>query len=119
GAGAQDRGVRSDRGRAQGRLARAGARLAQELEGPLRAARGGLLVMRSDFFLVSPERVETAPTGMGSHHGPVMGKDEWLTPPEVLRALGRFDLDPCAPINRPWDMARRHYTILDNGLTKP
>lgn len=30
---------------------------------------------------------------------------EWLTPPDILRALGPFDLDPCAPVNRPWDMA--------------
>jgi hypothetical protein len=48
-----------------------------------------------------------------------MGKDEWLTPPEILRALGPFDLDPCAPIKRPWDMAARHYTVLDLGLMQP
>jgi hypothetical protein len=46
-------------------------------------------------------------------------KDEWLTPPHILKALGDFDLDPCAPINRPWDMAKNHYTIEDNGLMKP
>jgi len=28
-------------------------------------------------------------------------KDEWLTPPYIIKALGEFDLDPCAPINRP------------------
>ena len=28
------------------------------------------------------------------------GKNEWLTPPHILRRLGPFDLDPCAPINR-------------------
>lgn len=43
-------------------------------------------------------------------------KDEWLTPPELIRALGSFDLDPCAPINRPWDTAAHHYTIDDAGL---
>ncbi len=47
------------------------------------------------------------------------GKDEWLTPPEIIRALGDFDLDPCAPIVRPWSTAKRHYTIEDNGLVKP
>jgi hypothetical protein len=26
-----------------------------------------------------------------------MQKDEWLTPPEILKALGRFELDLCAP----------------------
>lgn len=45
--------------------------------------------------------------------------DEWLTPPEIINALGDFDLDPCAPINRPWDMAKKHYTVKDNGLNLP
>ncbi len=48
-----------------------------------------------------------------------MLKDEWLTPPEILCALGSFDLDPCAPISRPWPTASKHYTILDNGLSLP
>lgn len=46
----------------------------------------------------------------------ITGKDEWLTPPEIIRALGSFDMDPCAPVNRPWPMASQHYTIEDNGL---
>lgn len=46
------------------------------------------------------------------------GKDEWLTPPEIIKACGEFDLDPCAPITRPWDMAKNHFTILDGGLLK-
>ena len=46
------------------------------------------------------------------------GKDEWLTPPWILQKLGKFDLDPCAPKLRPWDTARHHYTIYDNGLLK-
>ncbi len=37
-------------------------------------------------------------------------------PPRILQALGEFDLDPCAPKIRPWDMAKKHYTIDDNGL---
>lgn len=45
--------------------------------------------------------------------------DEWLTPPEILRALGPFDLDPAAPIVRPWGMAARHYTKLDDGMAQP
>lgn len=60
--------------------------------------------------------------GMGSHQSAAMLKDEWLTPPEIIDALGgpeSFDLDPCAPINRPWPMAKEHYTIADNGLLKP
>lgn len=46
-------------------------------------------------------------------------KDEWLTPPYIIEDLGPFDLDPCAPINRPWDIAKDHYTYLDNGLMLP
>lgn len=47
------------------------------------------------------------------------GKEDWLTPPEIVRALGPFDLDPCSPVGRPWDTATTHYTVLDNGLAKP
>ena len=57
--------------------------------------------------------------GIGGHHSYDAGKDEWLTPPEVIAALGRFDLDPCSPVNRPWPTADRHFTIIDNGLQKP
>lgn len=60
--------------------------------------------------------------GMGGHHKPVPLKDEWLTPPEIIDALGgaqSFELDPCAPIERPWPTALQHYTIVDNGLIKP
>lgn len=72
---------------------------------------------RTDYFLVSRDRVVVS-DGMGGHHAPVMGKDEWLTPPEILTALGPFDLDPCAPVCRPWDTAKRHFTIHDNGLAQ-
>ncbi|WP_425401237.1 DNA N-6-adenine-methyltransferase [Algiphilus sp.] len=58
-------------------------------------------------------------TGMGSHQSSRMMKDEWLTPPYILDALGPFDLDPCAPVQRPWDTAQRHYTMHDNGLSQP
>ena len=58
-------------------------------------------------------------TGMGSHQAAKMKNDEWLTPPDIIKALGDFDLDPCSPIERPWPTAREHYTILDNGLMLP
>lgn len=45
--------------------------------------------------------------------------DEWLTPPEIIKSLGEFDLDPCSPVNRPWDTAKVHYSILDDGLKMP
>lgn len=57
--------------------------------------------------------------GMGGHHSALLGKDEWLTPPSIIKALGAFDLDPCAPVNRPWDTAAQHYTVEDNGLLLP
>jgi phage N-6-adenine-methyltransferase len=43
-------------------------------------------------------------------------RDEWLTPPWIIELLGPFDLDPCAPVRRPWSTAAVHYTIEDNGL---
>ena len=44
--------------------------------------------------------------------------DVWLTPPHILEALGPFDLDPCSSEDRPWDTARTHYTIKDDGLSQ-
>lgn len=46
------------------------------------------------------------------------GKDEWLTPPHITEELGPFDLDPCSPINRPWNTANVHYTVDDDGLNQ-
>jgi hypothetical protein len=56
-----------------------------------------------------------------SHDRVEKTKHEWLTPPEILNALGTFDLDPCAPVpeRRPWSTAGTHYDIRDNGLMKP
>lgn len=45
--------------------------------------------------------------------------DEWLTPPYIIEALGPFDLDPCAPATRPWDMAKIHYCKNEDGLSLP
>lgn len=57
--------------------------------------------------------------GMSGHQSARMGKDEWLTPPEIIGALGVFDLDPCAPVVRPWPTAAHHYTVVDDGLVQP
>lgn len=46
-----------------------------------------------------------------------MKNDEWLTPPEIIGVLGDFDLDPCAPVMRPWDTAREHYTVHQDGMS--
>jgi hypothetical protein len=69
-------------------------------------------------------KMNTAPlfAGIGGHHSGRSRTDEWLTPPEMIDALGgpsSFDLDPCAPEVRPWPTARRHFTAKDNGLLKP
>jgi hypothetical protein len=49
-------------------------------------------------------------------HGNKSGKNEWLTPPYIIKELGDFDLDPCSPINRPFETAKKYFTIEDNGL---
>lgn len=56
---------------------------------------------------------------IGGHQSHKMLNDEWLTPPEIIKALGEFNLDPCSPIVRPWDTAQNHYNINDDGLVKP
>ena len=56
---------------------------------------------------------------LSGHQSARMKNDEWLTPPEILQALGEFDLDPCAPVRRPWNTAKWHYDINDNGLEMP
>lgn len=44
---------------------------------------------------------------------------EWLTPPEIIAALGAFDLDPCTPEVMPWPTARHRFTRRDDGLSRP
>jgi len=44
--------------------------------------------------------------------------DTWLTPPEITKALGTFELDPASPISPPWNIAKRHYTEEDDGLAQ-
>lgn len=56
--------------------------------------------------------------GIGGHHASTMVTDEWLTPPEIISALGDFELDPCASVNQPWRTAKMHYTKIENGLAK-
>lgn len=45
--------------------------------------------------------------------------DVWLTPPELVRALGDFVLDPCSPIDAPWRLAPLYYTEKHDGLVQP
>lgn len=45
--------------------------------------------------------------------------DTWLTPPDILKALGPFDLDPCAcPLPRPWSTAEVMWTKEDGPLDR-
>lgn len=59
--------------------------------------------------------------GFGGGHPyasrPVAASHVWLTPPEIVQALGPFDLDPCAaPSPRPWPTAKRHIELPEDGL---
>lgn len=49
---------------------------------------------------------------------PIAATHDWLTPPEIIQALGRFDLDPCASLSQPWKTADVQYTVEDDGLVK-
>lgn len=57
---------------------------------------------------------------MKGHQSSAPESTIWLTPPELVRALGRFDLDPCAaPSPRPWETADASYELPDDGLMLP
>jgi hypothetical protein len=57
---------------------------------------------------------------MKGHQKRVGGEPTWLTPREILNALGEFDLDPCAaPSPRPWPTAKRHVELPEDGLLLP
>lgn len=44
------------------------------------------------------------------------GEKTWLTPPEIIDALGPFDLDPCCPPTMPWRTATQMVHWPDDGL---
>jgi len=46
---------------------------------------------------------------MGGHEKNGKGEAIWLTPPELVKALGPFDLDPCFSEPRPWSTASTMY----------
>jgi len=45
--------------------------------------------------------------------------DEWYTPQWIIEKLGPFDLDPCSPEQRPFDIATVHWTKQQDGLRMP
>jgi hypothetical protein len=59
---------------------------------------------------------QTLHNHFGNKHGGATGKDEWITPPGIIKALGKFDLDPCAPSKRRFETARHYFTKKENGL---
>lgn len=56
---------------------------------------------------------------MGGHQKSRPITVEWLTPPEIIAALGPFELDPATPELQPYPTALHRYTKADNGLIKP
>ena len=44
------------------------------------------------------------------------GESTWITPPELQKALGEFDLDPCAADDMPYRTATRMVTKSEDGL---
>lgn len=61
--------------------------------------------------------------GMGGHQSAAARTVTWLTPPEVIDALGgpdSFDLDPCTPFRSPIRTARRTMSyVFQDGLAQP
>ncbi|HEX7313260.1 MAG TPA: DNA N-6-adenine-methyltransferase [Pyrinomonadaceae bacterium] len=45
-------------------------------------------------------------------------KTEWCSPPEIVSALGPFDLDPCAPVVPPFKLAETTFNVLTDGLKR-
>ena len=63
--------------------------------------------------------MDRKPRTMGSHQSARAISTIWLTPPEIIRALGHFDLDPCAcPEPEPWITASEHWTVRDRSLLR-
>lgn len=57
-------------------------------------------------------------TKMGAHQSSASAGVDWLTPPDWISKLGKFDLDPCAAEPMPWETAGTMWTRRDNGLSK-
>lgn len=43
----------------------------------------------------------------------------WLTPPWLIDVIGPFELDPCAAMPRPFDLAEQNFTQFEDGLALP
>lgn len=56
---------------------------------------------------------------MKQHQRAIGKNDEWITPPQIVRSLGEFDLDPCSPIETPIRFSEKWFTIEDDGIKSP
>ncbi len=46
--------------------------------------------------------------------------DEWYTPPYIFNAIRlTFDLDPCSPGQFHWVPAKKVFTVVEDGLSRP
>ena len=53
----------------------------------------------------------------GIHTKPVRGlSNDWITPPEIILALGKFDMDPCAHPKQFYKTAARMVSPPNDGL---
>jgi hypothetical protein len=56
-------------------------------------------------------------TGRGIHSRPNRGESvDWITPPSIIEALGKFDLDPCACPGQFYRTAKRMIVPPKDGL---
>ena len=58
---------------------------------------------------------------MKTHQKTVGKSDEWLTPPEIIKALGEFDLDPADAFYTPFKTAKKSIVkyLKYDGLIDP
>ena len=53
-----------------------------------------------------------------TQQNPVVSSDEWYTPRWVIDELGPFDLDPCAPMQPPYEIAPLSFNQEQDGLSQ-
>lgn len=54
---------------------------------------------------------------MAKHFDFTSGEETWITPMDLQKSLGEFDLDPCAADNMPYRTAKRMVTRQEDGLS--
>lgn len=60
------------------------------------------------------------PRGIAGNQTPAAANsDEWITPPHIIKALGPFDLDPCASENFRHEGITQQWTPDHEGWSRP